>query len=93
MGVVRKRFSETLKAKVALEAVKGQKTTAEISSEFGVHASQIRQWKKELTEKLPGLFGKNRKAEKENEALIAELYRQIGELQVETQWLKKKLHV
>lgn len=93
MGIVRKRFSEALKAKVALEAVKGQKTTAEISSEFGVHVSQIRQWKKELTEKLPALFGKNRKAEKENEALIAELSRQIGELQVETQWLKKKLRV
>ncbi len=91
MGIIRKKFSETFKARVALEAAKGLKTTAEISSEFGVHATQIRQWKNELKSNLPVLFGTNRKADNDNAKLVNELYRQIGELQVENQWLKKKL--
>lgn len=92
MGDVRKQFSSEFKAKVAIEALRGHKTTAEISSEYGVHATQVAQWKRELCDGIPGLF-KNRKSgeEKGKEQLIEDLYKQIGQLQVENGWLKKKL--
>lgn len=92
MGGIRKQFSKEFKAKVALEATKGLKTAAEISSEYGVHALQVSRWKKELNEGLPELFaGKKSAEEKGKEWLIEELYKQIGQLQVENGWLKKKL--
>lgn len=79
------------KAKVALEAVKGEKTLAQLSSEFEVHANQIRIWRKQLITELPNLFSDRRKKQdKENDDLISELYRQIGQLKVEMDWLKKK---
>ena len=92
MGRMRKQFSKEFKAKVALEALKGQKTTAELSREFGVHVNQIGQWKKELREGLAGIFAKGKsEQEKDQDKLVDRLYRQIGELQVECDWLKKKL--
>jgi putative transposase len=76
---------------VALEALKGEKTLAQLSSEFGVHANQIRQWRKHLLDELPKVFSDRRKkGEQEKEDLISELYRQIGQLKVEVDWLKKK---
>lgn len=79
------------KAKVALEAVKGEKTLSQIASEYGVHANQIGQWKKRFLKDLPALFSDRRKREgKEDEAEADELYRQIGQLKVELDWLKKK---
>jgi len=79
------------KAKVALEALKGEKTLAQLSSEFGVHANQIRQWRKRLLQELPSLFSDRRKKrDKEQDDLVSELYRQIGQLKVEVDWLKKK---
>jgi transposase-like protein len=92
MSGIRKQFSKEFKAQVALEAAKGLKTLAEISSEFGVHVSQIQQWKNELREGLPGIFsGRKSAEEKDRERLVEELYKQIGQLQVENGWLKKKL--
>ena len=91
MHNLRKRHDATFKAKVALEAAKGEKTIAQLSSEFGVHANQIRQWKKQLLEELPRLFSdRRRKQEKNEEELQSELYQQIGQLKVELDWLKKK---
>ena len=91
MGDIRKKYDAALKAKIALEAVKGDKTIREISSEYGVHSSQIMKWKKQLLEELPSIFSDKRaKTEKEREDLEAELYRQIGQLKVELEWLKKK---
>jgi len=88
---MRKRYDAKLRAKVALEAVKGEKTLAELSSEFSVHPNQVRQWRKRLLETLPDLFTDRRKRkDKDQEELIAELYRQIGQLKVELDWLKKK---
>jgi len=79
------------KARVALEAVKGEKTIAQIASEYGIHPNQIGQWKKKLLEELPMLFSDNRlRHNKNQEELESELYRQIGQLKVEIDWLKKK---
>lgn len=87
----RKRFSGEFKTKVALEAIKGQKTVAEIASEYGVHPNQITQWKKQAVEALPELLGdRRRKVNKDHEALVGQLYQQIGQLKVELDWLKKK---
>jgi len=88
---LRKNHDSAFKAKVALEAIKGEKTMAQISSEYGVHANQIRQWRQRLLEEMPGVFSDRRqKKEKQNEEMTAELYRQIGQLKVELDWLKKK---
>jgi len=91
MGNIRKKYDAALKAKVALEAVKAEMTVREISSEYGVHPNQIMKWKQQLLEQLPSIFSNKRvKVEQEKEELKAELYRQIGQLKVELEWLKKK---
>jgi len=88
---MRKSYDAAFRAKVALEAFKEKKTLAELSSTFGVHPNQICKWKKQLLESLPDLFTDRRKRkDKEQEELIDELYRQIGQLKVELDWLKKK---
>jgi len=90
MHNLRKRHDAAFKAKVALEAAKGEKTIAQLSSEFEVHANQIQQWRKQLLEELPRLFSDRRaKQEKNEEELRSELYQQIGQLKVELDWLKK----
>lgn len=90
---MRKKFEAGFKARVALEAVKGEKTLAELSSQFGVHSNMIVRWKQEMLQKLPGLFDK--KAERRENAEEAEkvdkLYKAVGELKMENDWLKKKL--
>jgi transposase-like protein len=89
--VARKQFSNEFKAKVALEALKGEKTIAQLSSEYGVHASQINTWKQQAREKLPELFGRSSGLdEQRREAEQDRLYQQIGRLQVEVDWLRKK---
>jgi len=91
MATKRKRHSLEFKAKVALEAIKGQRTVNEIAAQFGVHPSQIAAWKREVTTRLPELFASNRdRAEAETEALTAQLYQQIGQQKVELDWLKKR---
>jgi transposase len=91
MGKIRKNHDATFKARVALEAVKGEKTLAELSSEYSVHANQIGQWRKQLLKELPTLFSdRKKKAEREREEVESELYKQIGQLKVELDWLKKK---
>ena len=88
---MKKRHDASFKARVALEAVKGEKTMAQIASEYGVHPNQIGQWKKRLLRELPSLFSDRRKKEeKEVQTETDELYRQIGQLKVELDWLKKK---
>ncbi len=76
---------------MAVEAIKGEKTTAEISSRYGIHSSQIAKWKKEVLDRLPDIFnGKGQKEDRDVEELQAELYQEIGRLKVELDWLKKK---
>lgn len=88
----RKRHSAEVKAKVALEAIKGHKTVNEIASEYGVHPTQIAQWKKQVLEELPEIFSQRRqKGAQQEEALKDALFQQIGQLKVELDWLKKKV--
>ena len=76
---------------MALEALKGEKTIAQLSLEYGVHASQINTWKQQAREKLPDLFGRSSGLdEQRREAEQDRLYQQIGRLQVEVDWLRKK---
>jgi transposase len=91
---MRRGHDAAFKARVALEALKEEKTMAQLSSEFGVHVNQIRQWRQKLLDELPSLFSDRRKKkDKEGEELLSELYRQIGQLNVELEWLKKKSQV
>lgn len=93
---MRKRYPPSFKAKVALEAIREQKTSAELASLYQVHLyqvhpGQIRNWKGVVLKGLVDLFNDRRKGkEQDNEQLIAELYRQIGQLKVDLDWLKKK---
>ena len=88
---MRRGYDGAFKARVALEVFKEERTLAQIASEFGVHPNQIRQWRQRLLDGLPQLFSDRRKKlEKDSEDLQAELYRQIGQLKVEVDWLKKK---
>jgi transposase-like protein len=80
-----------MKAKIAIEAIKGQKTIQEIASAYQVHPSQVTQWRKQALEQLPEVFSAGRaRVEQADEQLKSELYQQIGELKVELDWLKKK---
>jgi transposase-like protein len=91
MGKQRRHFSAGFKAKVALEAIKGQRTVQEIASTFEVHPNQVAQWKRQALEQLPGVFSSDRgRGERADEELKDELYQQIGRLQMELEWLKKK---
>ena len=77
--------------KVALEALKGQRTTSEIASHFQVHPCQVSQWKRQVLEGLPQVFGQDQgRATREQEELTDELYQEIGRLKVELEWLRKK---
>jgi transposase-like protein len=88
---MRKQYTAKFKTQVALSAIREEKTLPELSSEFGVHANQIIRWKKEFLNRAEEIF--TREADKhiqDAEAREAELYRQIGQLKVELDWLKKK---
>lgn len=87
----RRNLSGSFKAKVALEALQEKKTIAQLSAEYDVHSNQISAWKKQLLEQSSGIFEKPY-VEKDDteEKLKEELYKQIGQLRVENEWLKKK---
>ena len=87
----RRNHSAQFKAKVALAAAKGDKTIAEMASEYEVHPNQIAQWKKQLLQLVPKLFSLSRRKERQkHDDLTERLYQQIGQLKVELDWLKKK---
>jgi transposase-like protein len=91
MKRLRRQFSGDLKAKIAVEAIKGQRTIQEIASHYEVHPNQVTQWKKQLMEGASEIFSKGRiYAAEADEQLKSELYQQIGKLQVDLDWLKKK---
>jgi transposase len=85
----RRKHNPSFKARVALEALKGEETIAELANRFEVHPSQIRKWKKALSDGAAGIFGDDRNGkEKEDANLIAQLYQQIGQLKVERDFLE-----
>lgn len=87
----RRRHSPELKAKVALEAIKGLKTASELAVEYEVHPVQISQWKRQLLDEVPEIFERGRKKSDEaSAAKEADLYEQVGRLKMELEWLKKK---
>jgi transposase-like protein len=89
---VRKRYDAAFKEKVVLEAMKEQKTLSQIASDYGIHPNQVSQWKQQVVSGLRDLLlGKVAKAETDEESLTSPLYEQIGRLQVENAYLKKKL--
>ena len=94
MARSRKVHTAGFKAKVAMAALKELKTVSQLASEYGVHPTQIHQWKRQLLEGAEGAFGNGaganrRRAEEQHAA--AELYEQIGRLKMELEWLKKKV--
>ena len=87
----RKKYCKELKARIALYAIKGQKTIAELASEYGVHANQISIWKKPLLDAIPDPFsGGNDKGPEKKEIECDRLYQKVVQLQVEVDWLKKR---
>ena len=93
MTKTRRRHNAEFKFQVAMDAAKGQQTISELATKYEVHPNQISAWKRELLEGGAGLFASNggrQRQEREQEALQAGLYEQIGRLKVELEWLKKK---
>ncbi len=92
MSNVRKRHTSVFKAKVAIEAIKGEETTAQLAARYEVHPTMINTWKKQLESGASSLFDAGRKAskEKETEETVAELYRHIGQLKVERDFLARR---
>jgi transposase len=87
----RKTYSSEFKSKVAIAAIKGQQTLNEIASEFGISPTQVNTWKKQLLEGSSDIFGKGKqRREADFDAERERLYSQIGRLQVEVDWMKKK---
>jgi transposase-like protein len=88
----RKSYPADFRARVALEAIRESRTVAELSSAFEVHSTMITRWKRQVLEQLPILFSERiQQKEKDSAELIASLYQQIGQLKVESDWLKKSL--
>lgn len=89
---IKRQHSAEFKTSVVLEILKGEKTVAQISSQYGVHPTQIKRWKDRAVSGIKGFFSDPPdKMLSEKDRLIGELYRQIGQLKVEADWLKKKM--
>ena len=91
MSNKRKKYNPEFKAKVALAALKNEETTSELAARFGVHPTMIAAWKRTLLDGAPDIFDKGQKSRKQTEEHVDELYKQIGRLQVERDFLSKKL--
>jgi transposase len=89
----RRKHSPSFKAKVALEALKGEETVAQIAARFEVHPNMVTKWKKELQEQASIIFGQDHaRKKKEDENLVARLYQEIGQLKVERDFLDSALN-
>lgn len=89
---MRKNYTGEFKAKVTIQMIREHETVAELASKYEVHRSLLTRWKKEALEGLPDVFSTaKKKTENDTQQLIEELYKQIGQLKVENDWLKKKV--
>jgi transposase-like protein len=86
----RKQFTPAFKAKVAIEAIKGDRTASEIGRTFSIHPNLVGIWKRQALEGLPEVFAGPRQRQDEDDAEKDEIYRKIGQLKVELDWIKKK---
>jgi putative transposase len=87
----RKKYPADFKARVALEAIRETRTSAELCSQFGIHVTMLGRWRQQAIEHIKnGFSDKIEKQDKNNEQVMANLYQQIGQLKVELDWLKKK---
>jgi len=92
MATTRKQYSPKFKARVAIEAIRGERTLSQLGSQFKVHPIQIAKWRKSALEQLPEVFVDGRKSKNGNGAANNDaLYEEIGRLKVELDWLKKKV--
>jgi transposase len=91
MSKKRNRYTAEFKAKVALAALKNEETISELAARFGVHPTMINNWKRVLLDGAPDIFDKGHKSHRQSEAQVDDLYRQIGQLKVENDFLSKKL--
>ena len=91
MSNKRKRYNPEFKAKVALAAFKNEETMSELAARFGIHPTMIAAWKRALLDGAANIFDKNHKAKKETDKQVDELFQKIGQLQVERDFLSKKL--
>lgn len=91
MRNLRKQHSADFKARVALAALREDRTLNEVATHYGVHPSAITRWKKQALEGLPGVFSAPVRGQSTDDRLQADLYEQIGRLKVELEWLKKKM--
>lgn len=94
MGQKRRTFSAKQKSKIALDAIKERMTASEIAKKYLIHPNQVSKWKSTALEGLEDLFLDKRKSaiqKQEQEELTDKLYRQVGKLQMELEWLKKKV--
>ncbi len=91
MAGKRRRFTAEFKARVVRAALREDKTLAELAGQFGVHGNQITEWKRQVLEAMPEVFGRRKEADAKAAAdQESRLYEQVGKLQVELEWLKKK---
>lgn len=91
MGNLRKNYTAEFKSKVAIDAIRQVKTTNELISEYGIHATQINSWKNDALAVIPEAFlSRKKNNQKSQQEEIDELHRQIGQLVAERDWLKKK---
>lgn len=92
MARKRRSFTSTFKSKVALEAIQGMRTISELAQKHKLHPTQINLWKKQLLDGAESVFEDGSKQKQEtDEPKITELYEQIGRLNVQLEWLKKKV--
>lgn len=91
MSRKRRSFSGEFKARVVRAALREDKTIAQLASEFEIHPNQVTEWKKQALESLPDIFSRKRDLEKQDQQQLTDrLYRQIGKLQMDVDWMKKK---
>ena len=91
MSTKRRNYSPQFKAKVALAALKNDELIAELAARFEIHPTMINNWKRALIGSAADIFDKGHKSRKQNEAQVDNLFRQIGQLKVENDFLSKKL--